>query len=130
MKEPYNTISPLLIYVIVPIVGVIIYLILRRRMIFKSVIKPPIWEMFIIFFTYGGLLTLILTVFFWEWSGLSSLGVFYLIFLAPVAMFIVAYRQYKKRKTSIYNLWMFYLGALYFIIFPRTFLILYHFSKN
>jgi len=130
MKESYNIISPLFIYIVVPIVGVVFYLMLRKRMISKDVVNPPIREMFIIFFTYGGLLTLILTTFFWEWSGLASLGAFYLIIFAPIAMLIVAYRQYKKRKTSIYHRWMFYLGALYFIISPLTFLILYHFSKN
>lgn len=130
MKESYNIISPLLIYIVVLIVGVVFYLMLRKRIISKGVVNPPIGEMFIIFFTYGGLLTLILTVFFGEWSGLASLGAFYLIILAPIVMLIVAYRQYKKRKTSIYHQWMFYLGLFYFIISPLIFLILYHFSKS
>ncbi len=75
-----------------------------------------LWSMFMIFFTYGGLLTLMLTVFFWEWSGGASIGGFYLLFLAPIIMLLIAYKQYKKRKTSIYHKWMFYLGTSYFII--------------
>jgi len=130
MEESHNIINGIIIYIVIPLVGLICYFLLKKRMVTANIIEPPVWSMFVVFFTYGGLLTLILTVFFWEWSGGASIGVFYLLFLAPIAMVLIAYKQYKKRKTSIYHKWMFYLGTSYFVIAPLTFLILFHFSKN
>ena len=91
---------------------------LKKKMIKSDIPNPPIWEMFMMFFTYGGLLTLLLTAFFWYWSGAASLGIFYLIFIAPIIMLIIAYRLYYKMKTSIYHEWMFYLGIVYFVVAP------------
>jgi hypothetical protein len=34
-------------------------------------------------YTLGGCLTVLLTAWFWEWSGLAALGMLYLIFIAP-----------------------------------------------
>jgi hypothetical protein len=130
MKEFHDIIIGIVVYIIVPFLGLAYYLFLRKRMINDNIIQPPIWSMFIMFFTYGGLLTLIFTVFFWEWSAGASIGVFYLLFLAPILMLLIAYKQYKKRKTSIYHKWMFYLGTSYFIIAPLVFIIALRFSKN
>ena len=50
--------------------------------------------LFILFFTYGGWLMVILTGLFWYWSGMASLGVVFLIFVAP---FILGFQAYKLR---------------------------------
>jgi len=99
-------------------------------MIKSKIVEAPKWTMFAVFFSYGGLLTLTLTVFYWEWSGPASLGVFYLMFLAPIIMLLCAYKQYKIRAISNYHKWLFYFSMGYFILAPLTFFIVFHFSKN
>ena len=75
--------------------------------------------------TYGGLLLVALTTLFWQWSGMASLGTFYLILGAPVAMGIIAYRHRKTKKDTKYHKWTYLSGILYFAIAPVMFLILY-----
>jgi hypothetical protein len=84
--------------------------------------NPPTIDLFFIFATYGGLLLMILTTLMWDWSGMASLGAFYLIIGAPVVMGIIAYRNNKTRQTSKYHIWTYRLGLLYYIIAPLTIL--------
>jgi hypothetical protein len=106
-----------IIHLIIPIFGLIIFLKLAAKM--KSeMIYPPILEFFIIFATYGGLLLVMLTSIFWKWSGLASLGTFYLILAAPILLSFIAYQQFKKRRISKYHDWAFKICALYFVIVP------------
>ena len=130
MTEAYSIATPIAIYILTPPIGLLYYLSIRKKMIKADVAEFGLFEMFILFATYGGLLTLVLTTFFWEWSGMASLGCFYLILIAPILMLIIAVRNYKKRKTSIYSEWIFYLAISYYIITPLTLIILFHFSKN
>ena len=67
--------------------------------------NPPTMELFAVFATYGGLVLVVLTTFFWKWSGMASLGMFYLILGAPIVMGVIAYRQYKTRQKSKYHKW-------------------------
>jgi hypothetical protein len=60
---------------------------------------------------------------------MASLGFGYLAVIAPVIMAFVAFRGYTKRKLSIYHLWTYYGGALYFLIAPLTFIILSSLGK-
>jgi hypothetical protein len=62
-------VTPLLIYVLTPIVGLSAYLVLLQRMKSANVVSPPNVPFFILFFTLGGCLTVLLTAWFWEWSG-------------------------------------------------------------
>jgi hypothetical protein len=115
----------LVIHIIIPLTGLMIFLKIRRNILFDKVISPPIREIFILFATYGGLLMVTYTVLFWEWSGAASLGVFYLVFVAPIAMMIIANRQFKKRTISKYHKWSFNLSLLYLIIIPVIFIVLF-----
>ena len=69
----------------------------------EKVQSPPVLELFFVFFTFGGVLIVLLTQFFWYWSGMASLGVFYLIFIAPLVMFFVDRKN--KKKVSKYHKW-------------------------
>jgi len=130
MKELHSLVVPFVIYFVIPLIGLVSYINLRKRIVKRELSNPPTADMFWIFFTYGGLLTVILTSLFWKWSGMASLGFLYLILLAPVVMAIISYRQYKNRKTSIFHQWMLYLGVLYFVIAPLSFFLLFYFSKD
>ena len=110
-------ISAILIYIVLPILGVVAFLILRRKMK-SSMENPPTLGLFILFVTYGGLLQVALTAIFCFWSGMASLGFAYLIFIAPVLMGIIAYRNYQRSALSLFHKGMFLGAALYFIIAP------------
>ena len=69
--------------ILVPLLGVIVFVLLCRRMRQTNVQSPPFFYYFILFATHGGWLIVLLTALFWEWSGMASLGVFYLVLVAP-----------------------------------------------
>jgi hypothetical protein len=56
------------------------------------VVSPPVVPFFVLFFTLGGWLLVLLTAWFSEWSGLASLGMSYLIFIAPVLTAVLSWR--------------------------------------
>lgn len=91
--------------------------------------NPPVAEIFLLFFTYGGLLMVAYTTLFWEWSGAASLGVFYLLLGAPIVTLVIALRQFKKRSISKYHKWSYYLALLYLGITPLFFAALYFFDS-
>ena len=120
----------LTIHLILPLAGLLYYLRLKKKIKEENVQNAPTIELFIIFATYGGLLLVALTTLFWKWSGMASLGTFYLILGAPIAMGIIAYKYKKIRKISKYNNCTYLSSILYFIIAPISFFILLLVSKN
>lgn len=72
----------LIIHIVVPILGVVMYFWLLRRMYKQGLKDPPVAGLFIIFLNYGALLVQMLTSLFWYWSGMASLGAFYLVLAA------------------------------------------------
>src|ERR1700759_956757 len=77
------------------------------------VVSPPDIPFFILFFTLGGFLTVLLTVGFWEWSGLASLGVAYLIFVAPVLTAFLSWLLRVQRSLSKFHACAFYVSIAY-----------------
>ena len=116
------------IHLVIPLTGLLIYLRLIRKIKREKVEKPPAIDLFLTFATYGGLLLVTLTTLFWKWSGIASLGSFYLILGSPIVMGIIVYRNYKNKQLSQYHLWMYKTGLLYFIIAPLTLLTLIAFD--
>jgi fatty acid desaturase len=114
-----------IIHLIIPTIGIFLFLKLIAKMKSDNIIHPPILEFFIIFATYGGLLLVMLTSIFWKWSGLASLGTFYLILGAPILLGFIAFQQFKKRKISKYHNWAFQTSILYYVIAPSLALIIY-----
>lgn len=122
-------ISALTIHFILPLTGLLWFLRLRERMKTENIPNPPTTALFLIFLTYGGLLLVILTTKFWFWSGMASLGTFYLILAAPIIMGIIAYRHRKTRAVSKYHNRTFLSGLLYFVIVTVIF-VLFLVSEN
>lgn len=120
----------LTIHLLLPLIGLYYFIRLRTRMKKEEIQNAPIIELFIIFATYGGLLLVILTALFWQWSGMASLGTFYLILGAPIAMGIISYRHRKNKMTSEYHKWTYWLGVLYYAVAPVIFMILFFVIKN
>lgn len=120
-----SVIIPILIYLILPLVGIVLYGYLCKRMDIKKVPSAPKLAFFLIFMHYGALLIAILTAIFWEASGAFSIGMFYLILISPVLMLIVGYLQYKLRKLSIYHDWVFILSIAYVFILAASFILVF-----
>ena len=115
----------ILIHILVLSTGVFLFFRLIGKMNRERIVSPPVIDLFFLFVNYGGLLGLVLTILFWNWSGMASIGALYLILGAPIIMCIIAFRQYHKRELSIYHKNTFLLGIYYFIIAPLTFLALF-----
>jgi hypothetical protein len=92
------------IHLIVPLIGLIGFLYVVRKIKQNQIEEAPVFELFIVFATYGGLLLVTLTTLFWFWSAMASLGTFYLIIGAPIIMGIIAYRNRKVKdiQNTIY----------------------------
>ena len=114
----------------VPLIGLGLFWRMKNKMIKDNISSPPILDLFIVFATYGGLLLVTLTTLFWEWSGMASLGTFYLILVAPFVMGVISYKNYKQRQDSKYHGWTFESGIVYFIIAPLTFLGLFYLNRQ
>jgi len=120
-----NELFAIFVYIIIPLLGLVVFLFINRKMRLENIVNPPTMVIFIVFTNYGGLLLLVLTAYFLEWSGAASLGVFYLIFIAPVVMAFIAYKPSKNRHVSIYHKRSFIACISYFVIAPLVFLVLY-----
>jgi hypothetical protein len=106
----------ILIHLVVPLIGLSIFLRLRHKMLEAKIENPPVIPLFMIFATYGGWLMIVLTLLFWYWSGMALLGALYLVFLAPLVMIIVAVWSYRNRRLSQYHFGSFLASASYPII--------------
>lgn len=113
------------IHLLIPLIGLIYFIWLAKKIRRDNINNAPTVELFIIFATYGGLLLVTLTTLFWKWSGMASLVTFYLILGAPIVMGIIAYKQKKRKDISIYHRRAYYASLLYFVIAPIIFLLLF-----
>lgn len=104
----------LAIHVLVPAIGVFIFARLCVAMRDAHVENPPYRQLFVLFATYGGVLLVVLTALFWRWSGMASLGVFYLLLAAPVAMAVCAWSVDPKQ--SAYHTATFKAAVLYYVL--------------
>jgi len=111
-----ETIIVLIIHLVVPLVGLLYFLQLRKQMKRENIQNPPTIALFVIFVAYGGLLLVLLTGLFWYWSGMASLGLFFLIFVMPILMGIITYRHRHTKFVSKYHWRTYELGLAYFLI--------------
>ncbi len=96
-----------------PIAGILWFLKIRNDMLEKEIVSPPTIQLFVVFATYGGVLLVFLTIFFWYWSGMAALGFFYLLFVAPIIMLALAYQLYSERNLSKFHRATFTASVLY-----------------
>ncbi len=83
----------------------------------------PVTSLLFALVAYGGWLLIILTWLFWDWSGMATIGLAYLVFVAPVLMGYVAWRLYGQRKQSQIHLMLFFACAFYPVL-PVVILVL------
>jgi O-antigen ligase len=98
-----NWMTAIAVNLLVPLLGVIIFALLCRRMQRTHVPLPPFFSCFILFAIFGGWLMVCLTALFWKWSGMASLGVFSLILVAPFVTAGVAFSLRNRRTLSAFH---------------------------
>jgi hypothetical protein len=104
---------PIAIYIFLPILGIAGYWILVQWMRRAGVPLPPVIPFFVLFFTLGGWLQVLLTALLWEWSGLASMGVLYLLVIAPILTLAIARQLRSRRRFSNFHRWAFFLNIAY-----------------
>jgi FtsH-binding integral membrane protein len=111
--------TAVIIHFLVPALGLMFYIYLALRMHRKKVVDPPYVGLFAVFVLWGGVLLILLTALFWYWSGIATLGLFALVFGAPLPLGLVALSNYNKRKQSHFHSWVLWLslGFLILILF-------------
>jgi hypothetical protein len=104
---------PFAIYIVVPLLGLLAFVLLLRLMRRRNLSDPPAAAFFLLFFTLGGWLEVLLTAWLWEWSGMASLGVLYLLIIAPVLTAWVSWKLRTQRLLSGFHQWAFILNGTY-----------------
>ena len=107
---------PILIYLVIPILGLLLYQQVCTVMDRRKVREAPRVVLAILFATYGGWLLVLLTSWLWYWSGLASLGLLYLVVVAPVLSVGFGLYLYPKRKASAFHSAAFLASAGYAIV--------------
>ncbi|HEY1792853.1 MAG TPA: hypothetical protein VGG34_08035 [Opitutaceae bacterium] len=93
----------LAVNLIPPAVGIVLFILLCRRMKRSAILSPPFLTFFVLFFCIGGWLMVGLTALFWEWSGMASLGAGFLVLVSPFLVGTMALVARSKRTTSRYH---------------------------
>jgi hypothetical protein len=115
MHEP-NILAGIAVNFLVPILGIILFMFVCRRMWKIKVPSPPVISYFILFGAFGGWLVVILTGLFWVWSGMASLGVFFLVLIVPFVTAGVALSQYSQRELSKFHMSAFIASIAYTVL--------------
>lgn len=118
-------ISLAIIYLVLPICGLLWFVHFCEKMKREKVANSPIEELFGIFWIYGTLLVVFLSVLFWGWSGVTLLGMIFLVFAAPLLMAWISIRVRKKKGISKYHLFVLKAAVLYFVVLPVCLVVLY-----
>lgn len=110
---PLAAVVAILIHLVVPGAGLAAYGRIVRRMQAEAVPHAPVASLFVIFACYGGWLLVLLTSLAWYWSGMASLGVGFLVVLAPFIMVALAFRLGREAHLSRYHRAAFHAAAAY-----------------
>lgn len=103
----------ILIHLITPLLGAGAFLFLCWRMIQAQIQLPPFFSYFVLFCVYGGWLIVALTAGFWEWSGMASIGVAGLVFVAPFVTASLARNLRQQRGLSGFHRGAYFLSIGY-----------------
>lgn len=117
-----ETLAPIIIYFLVPIIGLALFFYTNKNLKPRSKKELFTLKLLIAFGCMGGLTLVLLTLLFWELSGLASVGIAFLIFIAPILMALIGYDSYNKREDKAENI-LFKLSVSYFALLPLILLI-------
>ena len=98
---PSEIIIAITLHLLVPAMGVMAYAIICRRLLAKGASPMFLAQLFLLFVCYGGALLVFLTSLFWKWSGMASLGTFFLMLAAPILLAPVTFSLWKQQDGSL-----------------------------
>jgi hypothetical protein len=98
---------------VTPAAGIACYIWLCTRMHSRDIPEPPYITYFFLFFVLGGWLMILLTALFWSWSGMASIGAFFLAFVSPFVASFVAFVLADVRSDSGFHRWAFRISLFY-----------------
>lgn len=118
----------LFVHLLIPIIGITIYVMLVKKMKKEEIPNPPITQLFWVFGTYGVFIILILTSLIWKWSGMASIGAFASLTIGPIIACISAYSVYKNRRLTRYHKLTYWLSIVYvgFVVLAISSSIIYN----
>src|SRR5262245_58956789 len=93
----------LFIHVVVPLFGFAEFLLLAWRLDRAKLAGSLVVPYFLIHFFYGGLLLILLTAFFWSWSGMASLGALLCVLVGPAVLIAQAWWLNDERRASKFH---------------------------
>ena len=94
-------VTAVLIHIVVPFAGLAWYVILCQRLRRQGASPGFLQQLFLIFFCWGGLLLLVLTALFWQWSGMATLGAGFLYLIAPFLLAAIAFSLRSVESPSV-----------------------------
>jgi hypothetical protein len=109
--------------VLVPLIGIAGYVLLVKKMLKEEIPEPPMDGYFLLFGIYGVLFVLMLTAFFWYYSGMAFLGGLAAIVIGPIISGVLAYRSYRQKGLSLYHFYLHWLSIVYLFILAMFFLL-------
>ena len=92
--------TAILIHLFFPALGLFGFVVLCRRLSSQGVSRIFFAELFLLFVAYGGWLLVLLTALFWQWSGMASLGLLFLVFGAPTLLLPVTIHCLRRSPDS------------------------------
>jgi len=103
MRVLMSWIAGLGVNFLVPLLGLIAFLLLCRTMRRTRVPSPAFVSFFLLFAILGGWLMVFLTGLFWVWSGMASRGTAFLLVVAPFLTAGIAIGLPKRRNLSPFH---------------------------
>lgn len=110
-----DAITPYIIYILIPLLGVLLFYQLKNRIAQKRIPNPPLLAIFLQFACYGNVLILVLSVFFWYWSGILILNLIVSIYIAPIMMLFLLIYYAGSFKISQGHRLVIYLSGIYLL---------------
>lgn len=99
----YITATIILLFLALPIAGVVAYIRLIRKMRREQITAIPKFSLFMLFLICGTLLMEILLGISGMWSGASTAGFIFLLFVAPALCGMIAWRHRHHSEISKYH---------------------------
>ena len=110
-----DALAAVLIHLVTPAAGLALYVWLCVRMR-RATSEPPYLTYLFLFGAGGGWLLIVLTELFWRWSGMASLGTFFLLLISPFIAAAFAFFMHTERRASRFHLWAARLCLAYAIV--------------
>lgn len=101
-------IIPVILYVIFPLAGLTGLRRLVQLMHREQITAPPVLGYAWLFFCVGGWLLIGLTKILWYWSGMATLGLFFLIFASPLLTLMILLIHGTRANQSVYHRFCFW----------------------